>query len=94
MTFLLGLSFVLFWVFVLKETTFLEFFVFRNPDWELELELKNPFFHSLLTCPLCFGFWASLVAWIILQGHFFQVFAWDVSAFGVYYMYGRLCNYE
>ena len=93
-TFLLGLSFVLFWVFVFKETSFLEFFVFRDPEWEINIELKKPMLHSLLTCPLCCGFWFSLLAWVILQGHFFQVFAWDLLSCVVYSIYRRHENYD
>jgi hypothetical protein len=94
MCFLLGLSFVLFWVFVFKETAFLQFFIFRKLDWEINIELKSPFLHSLLTCPLCFGFWFSLLGWFILKGHFFQIFAWDVLAFVVYSLYKKACDYE
>ena len=91
MTFFLGLSFVIFWTFILKETTFLDFFVFRNRDWNLDLELKSPLLYSLVTCPLCFGFWFSLLAWFILKGHFFQIGAWDVLSFFVYSAYKSLC---
>tara|TARA_R110002051_G_scaffold132661_1_gene206256 strand:- start:588 stop:890 length:303 start_codon:yes stop_codon:yes gene_type:complete len=94
MIFLLGLSFVIFWVFIFKETSFLEFFVFRNPEWEINLELEKPMLHSLVTCSLCFGFWFSLLAWGILGGHFFQIFAWDMLAFVVYSIYGRYENYD
>lgn len=92
--FFLGLFFVLFWVFVFKETSFLEFFVFRSPEWEVNLELERPILHSLVTCALCFGFWFSLLAWVILRGHFFQIFAWDLVSFVVYSIYRRHENYD
>jgi hypothetical protein len=87
---MLGLSFVTFWVFIFKETRFLEFFIFRSPTWEIDLELEKPILHSLVTCPLCCGFWFSLIAWFVLQGHFFQIFAWDIGSFMVYSLYRKL----
>jgi hypothetical protein len=76
-----GSFFVCFWVFVLKETTFLEHWIFRREDWEEFLEKRFPFLAALLDCPLCFGFWISIVAWCILGGSFFNVFVWDLLSF-------------
>ncbi|MHA2052810.1 MAG: hypothetical protein ACW99F_04345 [Candidatus Hodarchaeales archaeon] len=89
-----GFFFVCFWVFVFKETTFLEHWIFRREDWYEQLEKKRPFLAALLDCPLCFGFWISIIAWGILGGSFFNIFVWDLCSFWMYKVYIRLIYNE
>lgn len=69
--------------------------IFTWEDWELWLEEKNAFFGELLTCPLCFGFWvsilvASVITYVNELTYYFipsAAFSWPLFIFIFYKLF-------